>query len=518
MKRIAKYIFLAAAALCAGAPLASCDDELAQAPVEMPAPVIGDGSWENPLQAWQAHLGTIVGERTSNWVTGYIVGFIDTSISNTMKGATIGTDGAVQTNMLIAQYPYDEAEWERLGYSVEDCATVQLPSGAVRSALNLADNPSNFNRQVSLRGTTGSKYCGAYGVRQANDYNWGPKGRYEEPVGEIGDSYFCNFTASRDVNYYLERGWSTIMLKGGLSGWYWKTNSGVCFLSCSAYLGTATGGPYENWVISPAFDLDKAREKTLSFSTQGAYANESTLEVYIMTSRNPQTGNPVKLDCVIAQAPESGYSSWVSSGDIDLSEYSGTVYIGFRYWSAHGGQNGSSDFGITDFNIGGADPAEWEVIDPSTIGKFRRATTIESGKKYAIVFDSNRIMLPLSDAYSYGNFGVSGVKPADGQFESKKDNAFTLTEIEGSEGEYTLMDCYGRYIFMKGTFTNFNVAMTPQEYYRWSLTADEEGIFRILNVSRNVVMIYDAAKGNIGTTGLSFYQGNGAELYELTEE
>ena len=518
MNRISKYIAMAVAAVAMSGSLASCDEDLAYAPITMPADEIGDGSWERPLQAWQAQLGTTVDGRTSNWVTGYIVGFIDTSVANNISAAVIGTDGAVQTNMLIAQYPYDAEKWEELGYTAEDCATVQLPSGIVRTTLNLADNPDNFNRQVSLRGTTGSKYCGAYGVRQANDFNWGPKGRYEQPITEMGDSYFCDFTASRDINYYIERGWSTFMIKGGLSGWYWKNNSGVSFLTVSAYLGTSTGGPYENWVVSPAFDLDKAREKTLSFSTQGAYANESTLEVYIMTAKNPQACEPVKLDCVIAQAPDSGYSAWVNSGTIDLSEYSGTVYIGFRYWSASGGQNGSSDFGMTDFNIGGADPAEWEIIDPTTLGTFRRTETITSGKQYALVFNSNQLMLPLADGSRYGNFGVRAVAPENGEITINKDYSFTLSAIDGAENQYAIIDPYGRYVYMTGTFTNFNVDLTEKDDYRWSFTPDADGVFKILNTGRNLVMVYDAARNYIGTAGSSFYQGNGAELYELVEE
>lgn len=33
-------------------------------------------------------------------------------------------------------------------------------------------------------------------------------------------------------------------------------------------------------------------------------------------------------------APASGYSEWVESGNLDLSSYSGVVYIGFRYNAA----------------------------------------------------------------------------------------------------------------------------------------------------------------------------------------
>lgn len=512
---------MGAIALFTATTFTSCDDDLAMAPIVQPAEEIGDGTWQNPLQTWQAHLGTTVGDRTTNWVTGYIVGWIDTSVSNTMSAAVIGTPCSVATNMLIAQYPYDEEEWAKIGYTIDDCATVQLPSGVVRNALNLMDNPGNFNKQVSLRGTTGSKYCGAYGVRQANDYNWGAKGRYEEPIAEMGNCYFCNFTASRDINYYIERGWSTYMVSGGLSGWYWKENSGVDFLSTSAYLGTATGGPYENWVVSPGFNLDTAKEKCVSFSTQAGNAADSSLEVYVMTHKNPKAGNPVKLDCVIAQAPASSYSSWTDSGTIDLSEYSGTVYIGFRYWSAHGGSGNSADYGITNFNFGNADPADFEVVDPATLGTFRRVNQITSGKRYVFVFGNN-IVVPLGSALRYGNFSVKGVKKVDDTVTCSRELAFTLTESEETAGEYLMVDPFGRYVYMTGTYSNFNV-WTPAADFEpnadmwWSLT-NTDGLFKILSIKRNMVMVYDAAKNNIGSIAPGqFKVDNGAEIYELTE-
>lgn len=508
---------MAAVALCVGAAMTSCDDELAQAPVVQPADEIGDGTWQNPMQTWQAHLGTTVGDRTSNWVTGYIVGWIDTSVSNTMKGARIGTPCNVATNMLIAQYPYDEEKWAEMGYTIDDCATVQLPSGAVRTALNLMDNPGNFNKQVSLRGTTGSKYCGAYGVRQANDFNWGAIGRYEEPIREITDSYFCDFTASRDINYYKERGWSTYMISGGLTGWYWKSNSGVDFLTTSAYLGSATGGPYENWLVSPAFDLDRAKEKTLSFSSQAGNAADSSLEVYVMKHKNPQAGEPVKLECVIAQAPASGYSSWTKSGTIDLSGFSGTVYIGFRYYSAHGGSGNSSDFGVTDFNIGNADPADWEVVDPATLGTFRRVEAVHDGGKYAFVFDG-KLMLPLPEASRYGNFPVKSVKMSDGTISVSREYAFTLTESADNAGQYTVQDAYGRFIYMYGTFTNFNVSATMPADGPWWTFTPSDGIFEIRNAFRNLVLVYDESRDYMTSVQPASYKGNGAEIYELVEE
>ena len=176
---------IAVAALTGAVGLTSCNEDFAQAPSQQPYPEIGTGVWSDPMQTWQAHLGTTPDGRTTNWVTGYIVGYVNSDINNTMASAVIAdgeTKAIKNNNVILAQYPYDEDEWDKLGYTIDDCIPVQLPSGVCRSVVNLSDHPDNFNRQVSLRGTTGSKYMGAYGLRSAYEYNWGAKGRLHHPA------------------------------------------------------------------------------------------------------------------------------------------------------------------------------------------------------------------------------------------------------------------------------------------------------------------------------------------------
>jgi hypothetical protein len=55
------------------------------------------------------------------------------------------------------------------------------------------------------------------------------------------------------------------------------------------------------------------------------------MEVYVLTSNAPATASKTKLSAKWAEAPASGYSSWAESGSVDLSSFSGVVYIGFRY-------------------------------------------------------------------------------------------------------------------------------------------------------------------------------------------
>lgn len=359
MKKI--HLYIAMFLMAVG--LAGCNGEYAQPPVILPEGGIGTGAWNNPMTAYQAHLGAVNEDIATPWVTGYIVGWIDIDLGNVLKAEVTRFDvpATVNTNILIASTP-TERNWENL-------VPVQLPSGKVRSALNLKDHPENLGVQVTLKGTTGSKYCGAYGVRSVVDYNFGDVGKddgSDVPSGpsEAVASLFCNFEEGSDMAYYTQRGWSNTTVSGGLSGWFIKNYNNNNYVSVNALKGNANGGPYENWLISPAVDLNQSPKKNVTFKCQSAYpAPDCSLEVYILTSNNPKDGNAQRLQANIPTPPESGYSAWLES-NIDLSSYSGVVYIGWRYYSKAGGSDASSTYCIDDVNIGGASGGGSEPVNP----------------------------------------------------------------------------------------------------------------------------------------------------------
>jgi len=125
--------------------------------------------------------------------------------------------------------------------------------------------------------------------------------------------------------------WTKVELAGDKS-WYNKNFSGTYYACASGYQGTA---PFDAWLITPAFDIDKAAEKVLTFRTQvnGYGSSKTTLKAFVLSSNDPATATRTELSPVLATAPESGYSEWVESGNLDLSAFSGTIYIGFQYAS-----------------------------------------------------------------------------------------------------------------------------------------------------------------------------------------
>ena len=87
------------------------------------------------------------------------------------------------------------------------------------------------------------------------------------------------------------------------------------------------------WLITPKIALDEMTNPKFSFESAMAYWFHDGFSVLISTDFDGSdltaaTWTP--LDCIIA-GENSGDHTWVSSGDIDLSSYSGYAYIAFRY-------------------------------------------------------------------------------------------------------------------------------------------------------------------------------------------
>lgn len=349
MKNIKIYLSLLLLPLLG---LSACTGEFEQPPVILPEGGVGTGAWNDPMSCYQVNLGAVNDDIAEPWVTGYIVGWINTDISTVLKAEVAATTvpATVASNLLMAADP-KETDWTKM-------ISVQLPSGAVRNALNLKDHPENLGVQVTIKGTTGSKYCGVYGVRSVSAYNFGPEGKDDGSAGpaqvEAVPSLYCDFEASDNINTYVGQGWANVVTSGGLSGWFIKNYSNNNYASVNALKGTATGGPYEEWLIAPPVDLSKSPEKSVKFTCQSAYpADLCNLEVYAMTSNDPKSATLTKLSANIPTPPASGYSAWAES-NIDLSQFSGVVYIGWKYRSEHGGGDASSTYCIDNVNIGGA--------------------------------------------------------------------------------------------------------------------------------------------------------------------
>ena len=175
-------ILLSGLLLLGGMGMTSCDNDKELPPVTYPEggseETIGTGTWDDPFAVWQVLAGVEMSEEQSGvWVTGYIVGYINTFDGDYAKlrekSAVFSAAGAPNSNLMLAMTP-DETNWE-------NCIPVQLAYGTSGRDLSLQNHPNYLGRQVTLYGTTGAKYLSVYGLRNCSAYNWGDQGIYIAP-------------------------------------------------------------------------------------------------------------------------------------------------------------------------------------------------------------------------------------------------------------------------------------------------------------------------------------------------
>ena len=156
-----KYIFSVLMAAMAAFTFSSCEDvpEPYTQPTKPGAPttpeVATQGTEASPYTVTDAKT---VKTGTSKYIKGYIVGYVpDKALNEAIFGDASSAEKA-PTNILLAAKA-DEKE-------VNNCMPIQLPSGDLRTALNLKDNPGNLKKELIICGNI-ETYFGATGLKSA---------------------------------------------------------------------------------------------------------------------------------------------------------------------------------------------------------------------------------------------------------------------------------------------------------------------------------------------------------------
>ncbi|WP_075602873.1 hypothetical protein [Saccharicrinis aurantiacus] len=144
--------------------------------------------------------------------------------------------------------------------------------------------------------------------------------------------YEYDFEDGTDYEVVDQNGWGIYNVGGSTDReWAYRSYGGNRYAQISAYGGEGSG--YEAWMVSPELDLDNIyTAKNIKFESAQAYDNGATLKVYVLDNHDPKEAKVmVELeDVIIASSSDNNYTM-IPSGDIDISEFSGKVFIGFLY-------------------------------------------------------------------------------------------------------------------------------------------------------------------------------------------
>ena len=183
MKKIIYSLFVLA---MAAFTFSSCED--VPAPYDMPTkpetPELStDGTEANPYTVADAKIAAT---GTNVFVKAFIVGYVpDKALNEAIFGDAASAENA-PTNILVAASA-DET-------NVTNCMPIQLPAGAIRTALNLKNNPGNLKQEVILCGNI-ETYFGATGLKSvayakigAKEFGTKPGGSTTTPDTPAGEA------------------------------------------------------------------------------------------------------------------------------------------------------------------------------------------------------------------------------------------------------------------------------------------------------------------------------------------
>jgi len=146
-----------------------------------------------------------------------------------------------------------------------------------------------------------------------------------------------NFNSVSNDGQLETMGWTNININEGDNKWKLKSYQGAKYMQLGAY--NSNENPLEGWLVTPAINLDNHTDITLTFDVKAGYYNGDTLTVYVLTdfTGDVTTANRYTItDLTLPTGPSSGYGSFMSAGDINLSCLDGDVYIAFKYFGGDG--------------------------------------------------------------------------------------------------------------------------------------------------------------------------------------
>ena len=183
-----------------------------------------------------------------------------------------------------------------------------------------------------------------------------------------------------NLNYDYELvGWKNVAEVGD------RKWTGVVFKSGEKYLRASSNkgkeASYTSWFISPAFNVEQIKDKTVSFDCAGAFFYQTTtLKVYFLELVD---GVMKKTPLAVNGIPTSGENyKWVKGINVDLKDFAGKVgFIGFEY-VGEGGEKKSTTYTLDNIKCGKAE-AQPEKPQPE---KPQETVVVTNDKPFSATF------------------------------------------------------------------------------------------------------------------------------------
>lgn len=147
-------------------------------------------------------------------------------------------------------------------------------------------------------------------------------------------------------------GWTNFNEEGSYK-WREKTYSGNGYTEFSTY---NSGSPVNiAWLVTPGLDMDAQNNEFLSFKTAQHHLDspDNTIEMFISTDYDGSDVLAATWEPVAANfaSQANDWYAFVDSGLIDVSSYSGTIYVAFKVVGSGTDTTLDGAYQIDDFNM-----------------------------------------------------------------------------------------------------------------------------------------------------------------------
>lgn len=276
----------------------------------------GSGTETDPYDVAAA---IAAGDKTNVFTKAFIVGSAFSNQETKQTEWNFGTTNAQASNILVATSATETDPTK--------CMAVALPSGsAVRTGLNLKDNPGNLGKEVLLYGNI-TKYFGQPGIKETTYAKIGETEFGTKPGGGGGGGS----TAVLDIDFTQGQGNWVLkdVVKPADLTFVWQQTAQYG-MKASAFANN-TRYATDSWLVSPAFTLTKAG--TMTFSQAQRYSASGCTDLHVMYSASYTGG-----DIVASQWTEVTPSAWPDGTNWNFIDCTAAIpatakYVAFRYTS-----------------------------------------------------------------------------------------------------------------------------------------------------------------------------------------
>ena len=173
----------------------------------------------------------------------------------------------------------------------------------------------------------------------------------------------------------------------------------------------------------------------------------------------------------------TSYITGNNAGNVDVSQFP------VRFYTV---EEGGQEPEVTEPEV-----TEPEVTEPGSEPAYMLVSFID--------LDTNLALAALDETYTYGYMPATGVTITENNVEGLTDqNIFAVLDAGDDEHVY-IVDCYGRFVFMKGTYNSFNVsAEIPAEGGLWTFDFVDDYHFTITNATTGKTIGFDSDFNNYG--------------------